>query len=98
MMRTDNRGFTALIAVLLLAAGSLSISLASLAAAAQYADIVTRHELRIQRSLNERACADTLELMITKDFFLQGNIGIPEFGCTAEVTNGIITNLSVHFP
>lgn len=81
----DNRGFIALIAVVLLAFGALSFSLATLSAAVSYADSISRRELRIQTGLNVNACIDTVRLMRAKDYFLIGTTSIPEFGCVARI-------------
>lgn len=95
---TRQKGFIALVSVILLALGVLTFSVTVLAAAAEYADMVSRHELRIQRGLNEKACADTLGLMIAKDAFLNGTVELPEFGCVATVRGGAVSDISVHFP
>ena len=92
------KGFIALIAVLLLATGSIAFALATVFAAVAYADMVLQRELRIQAKLNVNACLDSLELMYAKDFFLNGNVTIPEFGCQASVENrgnGAVIQLNV---
>ena len=87
MRQRNDAGFIAVIAIVIIATGTLAFSLAALSAAASYADSVERRELRIQVQLNLDSCADTLNLMAAKDYFLNGNVSIPEFGCVATVTN-----------
>ena len=83
----NRRGFMALIAVVLLATGTLAFSLATVSAASTYADMAYRRELRIQAQLNADACLETISLMAAKDYFLNGVVRLSEFGCEAEVTN-----------
>ncbi len=85
----------ALAAVLLLSCGALALSLSTLGAAVLYADSVRAHELRIQATLNTQACLDSVTLMATKDFFLQGNISVPELSCIATVVNDFSGSVSV---
>jgi len=80
-------GFIALIAVILLATGTLAFSLVTISAAISYSESVNLHELRIQAGLNVKACLDSATLMVAKDYFLNGEVELPEFGCTLTVTN-----------
>ena len=89
------RGFMALIAVVLLATGTLAFSLATMSAAASYADMAFRRELRIQTQLNAEACLDTVSLMAAKDYFLSGSVHLNEFGCDAQVANDFNGNVSI---
>jgi len=82
-----SRGFMALIAVILLGTTALVFSIVTLAQAADYADAVSRRELRIQAGMNADACLAQLSLMFAKDYFLGGAVEIAEFGCDAEVAN-----------
>ncbi len=77
----------AVTAVLLLASGALAFSLATIGAAAIYADSVMKKELRIQAALNAAACIDTLKLMAEKDYFIAGDIEVRDFRCKATVQN-----------
>ena len=85
----------ALIAVVLLATGTLAFSLATVSAAATYADMTYRRELRIQAQLNAEACLDSVSLMAAKDYFLNGPVHLSEFGCDAVVTNDFNGNVSL---
>jgi hypothetical protein len=91
---TASSGFMALVAVLLLSAGSIAFALSTLASVVFFADSVRTRELRIQTRLNVEACLDTLGLMAAKDYFLQGTVMVPELGCVAEVHNDLDGNLS----
>ncbi len=85
----------ALIALVLLATGTLAFSLATMSAAAAYADMSYRRELRIQARLNADACLDSVSLMAAKDYFLNGHVKLSEFGCDAQVANDLKGNLNI---
>ena len=91
----ENKGWMALIAVNLMAFGTLALLLASLSGAALFADMVNKKELRRQASLNLVACLDSLSLMAAKDYFLKGSVSIREFGCDATVENDFYGNLTL---
>ena len=81
------RGFIALIAVVILASGVLAFSLAAMSAAAAYASAVEKKELRIQAGLNLNACLDYAELMAAKNYYLNGESTVREFGCALSIAN-----------
>ncbi len=87
MRKFQNKGFVALISVVLLATGVMTFSSVTSSVALAYSDSIFRKELRIQAGLNTSSCLETLALMLAKDFFLNGPVSIPEFGCEAFVTN-----------
>jgi len=89
-------GFISLIAVILLATGTLAFSVVTISAAASYSDSVMRHELRLQAGLNLSGCLDTAELMIAKDYFLNGNMSLSEFACVAGVSNNFNGNILIN--
>jgi hypothetical protein len=91
-----NRGFIALIAVLLLNMGALAFSLVTLNNALEYADAVNQREFRIQSDMNAKACLDMVKLMLAKDYFLNGNVTLPLFDCTANVANNHIGNTKIN--
>jgi len=64
-----NNGFIALIAVVMLATGTLAFSLVVLSSVVDYSESVSRKELRIQATMNARACLDMTTLMAVKDYF-----------------------------
>ncbi len=88
-------GFIALIAVVLLATGTLAFSLVTLSAAASYSDMVFKHDERNQAHLNAESCLDSMVLMAAKDYFLSGQVSLKEFGCTAIVTNDSNGNIAI---
>ncbi|MDE1966458.1 MAG: hypothetical protein KGI45_00070 [Patescibacteria group bacterium] len=95
MAHPMNEGFTATIAVVLLASGTLAFSLATMSAAAAYADSVYRRELRIQAGLYADSCLETAELMAAKDYFLDGSVDLPEFFCAAMVENSFAGSAAI---
>ncbi|OHA24131.1 MAG: hypothetical protein A3B11_01380 [Candidatus Taylorbacteria bacterium RIFCSPLOWO2_01_FULL_44_26] len=80
-------GFTALIAVILVSAGTMAFSLSTLSAAVLYADSVFRKEMRIQVELNTHSCLDTATVSLAKDFFMNGTTTIRSLGCEVSVIN-----------
>ena len=95
-LKIHQRGFMATIAVILIATGAIALSLSALAGAVLYADSVDKHEFRIQAGLNARACLDTVTLMAVKDYFLNGEVAVPEFGCDAVIINDGNGNVSMN--
>ena len=91
----DERGFMAVTAVLLLASGALAFSLATMSAAALYADSVMKDELRIQAGFNAEACLDSVKLMAEKNYFISGTIVIRDFDCKAEIQNDLNGHVSI---
>lgn len=85
----------ALVAVILLATGTLAFSLEVVSTAAEYADLVFRRELRIQASFFAQACSDSVALMAAKDYFISGTISLREFACRAEVANDFDGNVEI---
>jgi type II secretory pathway pseudopilin PulG len=90
-----SRGFIAVTAVILLAAGVIAFSLAALGSAVLYSDAVNRRELRIQAGMNAEACLDSAALMAAKDYFLIGSVYISEFGCNATISRNSAGDVSV---
>lgn len=88
------RGFVATIAVIILATGCLVFSLATLLGATSYSESVYKRELRIQVGLNAHACLDWVTIMVSKDYFLFGQIEVRQFGCVADITNDLNGNIS----
>ncbi len=86
-IRINHRGFIALSAVVILFAVIINFSILGLATAVVYADSVYRKELRIQSCLNADSCRQYVILMISRDYFINGQISIPEFGCNIAITN-----------
>lgn len=91
----SDRGFMALTAVAVLASGALAFALATMSAAAFYADQVMKKELRAQANLNAEACLDTAKLMAVKDYFVSGSIQIQDFNCTARFINDFLGHVSI---
>ena len=90
-----DRGFAALISVVLLASGVLVFSLTTLVAAVTFSDMTDRREMRIQAGLNLEVCLDTTELMVERDYYYIGTSTLPEFGCTVYVSRGAQNNYSI---
>ncbi len=82
IQRNRHEGFAAVTAVLLVSFGIMAMSLATLGAAAMYADSVSAHESRIQNALNDQACTDSRALIQAKDALVSGPVSLPEFNCS----------------
>jgi hypothetical protein len=88
-IQDKQKGFIAVIAVILLATGALVFSVTTMTSAISYAESVYLKELRIQAELNAQACLDHIALMVVKDYFMAGDFEIEEFGCRAKVVNDL---------
>jgi len=75
------RGFIAVVAILLISGGIAALSLSVLGAAVSYSDSVYRREMRLQASLDDLACEDTAKLIRAKDAFASGIVHLDEFDC-----------------
>lgn len=95
MQKITKKGFTALTAVILLATGSLAFALVVIGNATSYADMVMRHELRIQAKLNVDSCIQSVSLMLDRDFFLRGELHIRDFNCIVYVENNYLGSVSI---
>ena len=92
----NTKGFIAVIAVIMIAFTLTAYSYIVMASAISYADSVNRHEWRIQANLNNESCVSTVALMAMKDYFLEGEVKVPEFGCVAFITrNHLIKQMTV---
>lgn len=78
------RGFIATTALILIALGSIASVMVIFTASMSYADSVTRREYRIQKLFNQKACKDTRDLILAKDYFFDGLAYLPEFDCSIE--------------
>ena len=74
-------GFGATLALTMFAFGALALALIADEAAVTYADSVEKELQRSQSGLNATACADSIDLVRSKDVFAAGDIDIPELGC-----------------
>ena len=86
-MNMKNKGFIAVTAVVILASITLLFANITMQIAVDYSDSVMRHEWRIQANLNAQSCLSAVQLMVSKDYFLNGELKIKEFGCTATVAH-----------
>ena len=84
-IQTD-KGFIALIAVVLLISGILVFSATTLGSAVWYADSVERREDRIQARLNAASCLETVKMMAQRNPFIGDYVIVKEFACTAFVS------------
>lgn len=75
------KGFVATTAVIILSIGTLVILVASVAGVAAYADMVDTRELRMQKELNQEACADTTSIIRAKNIHADGRVYLMDFGC-----------------
>jgi hypothetical protein len=90
------KGFIATIAVILLTTGVISFSLITLVSALDFSDSIYKKELRIQANLNAKACLDQAILMVSRDYFLSGQITLREFGCIVDISNDFSGNVVVN--
>lgn len=84
----------AVTAVIFVAMAAMLFATTALGAAVNYADSVALRQKRIQAKLNLKACEDTLRLMYSADYFLEGDVYLREFDCFASVQNDFSGNFS----
>lgn len=77
-------GLIATTALILLVTGTLAFVVATTSSVVSYADSVSSREYRIQKSFNQRACDDTLAIMLAKDYFFEGEVRLSDFDCTVR--------------
>ncbi|HTK33646.1 MAG TPA: hypothetical protein VL335_03855 [Candidatus Paceibacterota bacterium] len=92
MHNSNSKGFIAVTAVVVIVSGILVYSVASMASVFAYSDVVLRREWRIQANFNAQACLETVALMSARDYFLEGDIKLEEFGCFAHVERDHASN------
>ncbi len=91
------KGFIAVTAVMVMACIVFLFESVVLQSAVNFADNVTNHEWRIQANLNVQSCVSAIAIMSAKDYFLTGNLSLPEYGCLAVVTRDHTTGtVSIH--
>jgi hypothetical protein len=93
--RDRNEGLIALVAVNLIALGTLAMIASALTAAMWFVDSVSKKETRIQADLYSRACVDSASLMLAKNYFLKGDVSLKEFGCQAKVSNDYLGRVTI---
>lgn len=75
------QGFIATITLVILAIGSLAMSLVTINTAILYADGVYSRERRIQRKLNDTSCLETASLISAKDIYWSKDVYLSDFDC-----------------
>lgn len=93
--KKPQKGFIATVAVVILATGIIYFSLVTLASAFAFSDFIHKKELRIQASLNSKACLDQVILMVSRDYFLSGKIKLKDFDCTLDISNNFNGTVTV---
>jgi hypothetical protein len=78
-------GFGALISVLLVSAGTITLSLSAMIAASDYSDSVLKSEQRAQAALNAMACQDSAALIRAQNIFAKGIVRFSEFDCSVTL-------------
>ncbi len=96
ILTENSRGFTAVIALILIATGVMALSLASISSAYFYANSVNQREYRIQARLNVSACLDMATMIVAKDNFMNGATNIARLGCNISVANDFLGNISLN--
>lgn len=81
----NKKGFTALVAVVILSTGLMTLALVVMSNSVSYSDMVIKRENRIRRSLQLQSCLNSLKIMALKDNFLIGSMVINEFQCRGYI-------------
>jgi hypothetical protein len=64
-------------------------SFLALSASVVFADMVFRKEVRNQVNLNLLSCFDMVAVIYSRDYFINGNIYLQDFGCKVNVSNSL---------
>lgn len=83
------RGFIALTAVMVMIAITAGFSFLALSASVVFADMVFRKEVRNQVNLNLLSCFDMVAVIYSRDYFINGNLYLQDFGCKVNVSNSL---------
>ena len=78
-------GFIAVTATILISISILTFIVTVFRSSIMYEDMTNRLEWRTQANINANSCISTIGIMAVKDYFLNGEVHINEFGCTAYV-------------
>ncbi len=81
----NQRGFVATITVVVLAFSIVAIVVVVSGAVDKYVDSVYLYELRIYARQSLSACLTTAEKTLASDYFLRGQVNLPEYGCEISV-------------
>jgi hypothetical protein len=84
-MLKRNEGFIATTALMVLVFSCLASILVSNLSVRWYADSVFLRDMRIQARELLILCMDQAMGMLSRDYFLRGNIAIPEYECSANL-------------
>ena len=84
-MHIKNNGFIAVTAVIVIACVTLLFANIIMQIVVDYSGMVMRHEWRIQANLNAESCLNVVTLMVEKNYFLNGEVSVERFECTAKV-------------
>ncbi len=85
MRNIKTKGFIAVTVIIIMVSGILVHSYIVMQSALIYSDFITRHEWRAQANLNAEACLSTIYIMMNKDYFLNDDVSLKEFGCSAHI-------------
>ncbi len=92
ILHNNRRGYIAVVTVVMMTFYVLVFSYVVIESAISYSDSVTRKEWRIQGNMNAESCLSTVALMAVKDYFLEGDVLVPEFGCSASIIRNYFQN------
>jgi hypothetical protein len=87
-----NKGFIATITVIIVCTGVLIYQYVTWSLILSYVDMIDRMALRIEAGIKAESCGHTVAVMLAKDYFLQGDIYVREFDCSAHITRDHATH------
>ena len=92
---SDNHGFIATTAVLMIAYGCLALALVSTLAVRSYSESVDLREARIEaRRLNDLCMHRALEIL-AREYFVRGKVELPEYNCEIEYIEKVPSQITI---
>lgn len=85
MRMRRNEGFVAVVAVIMIASGTLIYSIVASSSAIEYIQSVYRRESRAQAVLYASSCVDSAAMIVAKDYFVRGTIAVSDFDCQVSI-------------
>jgi hypothetical protein len=88
-------GFIATTALMMLVFGCLALILVSNLSVRWYADSIFLRDMRLQARELLIPCMNEATEMLSRDYFLSGNIAIPEYDCSADFIKNSQDGISI---
>ncbi len=94
-IQTSKRGFIATTAILMITYGCLALALTAGIAVRSYDESIDLSLARVEaRRLNDHCMHRALDIL-ARDYFVQGEVGLPEYDCEIEFDEVTVSRISI---